>query len=389
MAESSASRPLKGVTVVDMTVNVPGPFCSTILSDLGARVVKVEPPTGDPLRQSPGMWSGINRGKRSIALDLKTGGGRDVLHRLATGADVVLEGWRPGVAQRLGADYETLSASKPGLVYCAISGFGQEGPWADRPAHDVDFLALSGYLDAQQIEGKPHAPPVLISDLVSGLYAAVAVLAALVGRSKTGRGVMIDLSMADSTLSLLAPEVGRVGTGEADGKPNVTFIPHYGVFQCADEKWFSLGIVDEDHFWRRFCAAAGLSDLADLTYAERVGRGAPITEAVRDAFTARPAAEWETLLRDTDVPAAPVTALADLFDSPQFQVRGMFPEIGESRFLAQPFRISGEPVEPTEGPPEPGEHTSALLRELGYGVEQVDELRRSGALGTAQTGTPR
>ncbi len=388
MADPSANRlPLDGLTVINLTVNVPGPFCSSILSDLGASVVKVEPPAGDPLRLAPGMWSGLNRGKRSITLDLKTGGGRDVLKRLGTKADVVLEGWRPGVAKRLGADYETLSAGNAGLVYCAISGFGQDGPWADRPAHDIDLLAISGYLQAQiGFEGRPWAPPVLISDLASAHYAAIAVLAALVKRGSNGRGSYIDLSMADSTLALLAPEIGRVGTGEADGKPNVTFIPHYGAFECADGRWFSLGIVDEDHFWRRFCQAAGLADLADLTYPERVERGTPITEAVRAAFAKRPAAEWESILCAADVPAAPVTALADLFDNPQFQARGIFRNIGEGRFLAQPFMLSGQSVGPTEGPPGQGEHAAEILNELGYDAEQVEDLHQSGALGPVRPG---
>lgn len=383
MSGPAASRPLTGITVVDMTVNVPGPFCSTILSDLGARVIKVEPPTGDPLRHSPGMFSGLNRGKHSVLLDLKNPGGRDVLKRLSNGADVVLEGWRPGVAERLGADYEALSADNPGLVYCAVSGFGQTGPDRDRPAHDIDFLALAGHMSAQtDIQGRPWAPPVLISDLASALYAAVAVLAATVGRHVTGRGAYVDLSMADATLALLAPEIGRLGTGEVGGKPNVTFIPHYGVFQCADGRWFSLGIVDEDHFWSRFCHAAGLPELADLTFAERVDRGAPITDAVQAAFRSRPAPEWERLLRAADVPAALVTSLADLVDSPQFRSRGMFVELGLQRFLAQPFKLSGGSVGPKERPPEPGEHTAALLADLGYGASEVVSLRASGALGS-------
>ena len=353
-------------------------------------MVKVEPPAGDPLRHSPGMWAGINRGKHSIVLDLKTADGREVLRRLATISDVVLEGWRPGVAQRLGADYETLAATNPDLVYCSISGFGQNGPWRDRPAHDVDFLALAGNLSGQiEIEGRPWAPPVLISDLASALYAAVAVLAAVVGRHSSARGAYVDLAMADSTLALLAPEIGRIGTDEAQGMPNVTFIPHYGLFQCADGGWFSLGIVDEDHFWSRFCEAADLGDLADLTFAERVDRGAPITEAVRAAFISRPMKKWETVLREAEVPAAPVTSLADLLDSPQFRSRGMFVDIGLQRFLAQPFKVSGESIGPTHRPPAPGEHTAALLDELGYEAGQMEKMRRAGALGPAGIAAPR
>ena len=381
---------LRGLTVVDMTVNVPGPFCSTILADLGARVIKVEPPSGDPLRQSPGMWSGINRGKRSILLNLKTDEGREVLRRLARGSDVVLEGWRPGVAARLGADYEALSAGNPGLVYCSISGFGQEGPWCDRPAHDVNFAALAGHLSAQmQISERPWLPPILISDLASGLYAAVAVLAAVVGRHATGTGRYIDLSMADSTLALLAPEIGRLGTDEAAGRPNVTFIPHYGLFQCSDGRWFSLGIVDEDHFWRRFCEASGLGDMAGLTFAERVERGESLTRAVQEAFLSRTAREWEEALAAADVPAARVTSLADLVDSLHFRSRGMFVDMGLQRFLAQPFRVSGEPVGPVDGPPGPGEHTEALLTELGYDSGQIAGMTREGAFGHVGAGAGR
>ncbi len=381
---------LRGLTVVDMTVNVPGPFCSTILADLGARVIKVEPPTGDPLRQSPGMWSGINRGKRSILLNLKTDEGREVLCRLVRGSDIVLEGWRPGVAARLCADYETLSAGNPGLVYCSISGFGQDGPWRDRPAHDVDFAAIAGHLSAQmQISERPWLPPILISDLASGLYAAVAVLAAVVGRHARGTGQYIDLSMADSTLALLAPEVGRLGTDEAGGRPNVTFIPHYGIFQCSDGSWFSLGIVDEDHFWRRFCGASGLDDLAGLTFAERVERGESLTCAVQDAFLSRTSREWEEALEVADVPAARVTSLADLVDSVHFRSRGMFVDMGLQRFLTQPFKVSGESVGPTDGPPGPGEHTKALLAELGYDTGQIASMIGDGAFGHVGAGASR
>ena len=236
-----------------------------------------------------------------------------MLSRLAAGSDIVLEGWRPGVAGRLGADCATLSAANPDLVYCSISGFGQDGPWRDRPAHDIDFSALAGLLAAQAaISGRPWPPPVLASDVASGLYAAVAVLAALAGRGGDRGGRYIDLSMAESTLALLAPEIGRLGDGGSGGGPNVTFIPHYGVFECADGRWFTLGIVDEDHFWRRFCGAAGLDHLADLTLAERVDRGELLASEVREAFLSRTSDHWSRALTEADVPAAAVEELRDL-----------------------------------------------------------------------------
>lgn len=384
LTEPTLNHPLAGVMVLDMTVNVPGPFCSTILSDLGARVVKIEPPDGDPLRQSPVMWLGLNRGKQSMMLDLKTNRGREVLSRLAVWSDIVLEGWRPGVADRLGAGYSTLSAVNPGLIYCSVSGFGQEGPWKDRPAHDINLLALSGYLGVQaQMESRPSVPPILISDLASGLYASVAILAGMVGRNSTGKGVYVDLSMADSTLALLSPDIGRVvNRDDLKYKPNVTAIPHYGLFQCADGKWLSLGIVDEDHFWRRFCEVAELSALADLTFQERVDHGAVVKDALHAAFATRPASLWEQLLREADVPAEPITELAELAQSPQFQSRGMFVDIGLNRFLAQPFKLSGESFGPTDRPPEANEHAEGLLAELGYDARSIVELRKSGALGS-------
>ena len=382
----SGQKPLSHLTVLDLTVNVPGPFCSMILADMGARVIKVEPPGGDPLRHSPGMWASLNRGKQSVILDLKTGGARELLGRLAEKADIALEGWRPGVAERLGADYPTLSARNPRLVYCSISGFGQVGPWSDRAGHDVNYLALSGYLGVQAaVEGRPWPPPVLISDLVSGLYAAISALAAVSGREVSGQGAYIDLSMTDAAVSLLGPEIGRAAVeGVAGGGPNVTSIPHYGLFPCADGRWLSLGIVHEDHFWDRFCRAAGLEELAGLKFGERMARAEELRDTLHGTFSRRPSAEWERLLDKADVPAAAVTKLDEIFDNPQLKARGLFVEIGLHRFLAQPARFSTGPTGPTEGPPTPGQHTDALLKELGYGDGEAASLREGRVFGELQ-----
>ena len=380
-------KPLADMTVVDLTVNVPGPFCSMIFGDLGARVIKVEPPGGDPLRQSsPGMWASLNRGKASIVLDLKTAEGRELLGKLAEGGDVVLEGWRPGVAQRLGADYPTLSARNRGLVYCSISGFGQEGPWRDRSGHDLNYLALSGYLGVQAlVEGRPWPPPILVSDLASGLYAATMVLAAVNGRHASGEGAYVDLSMTEAALSLLGPEIGSAA--ESDGgqsHPNVTFIPHYGLFQCADGKWFSLGIVHEDHFWDRFCIAAGLDDLVGMKFGERVAQRERIQERLNSIFSSLPSDEWERRLTQADVPAATVVELDELdkkFDSPQFRSRGVFHDIGAHRFVAQPARFSTGSVAPEKGAPALGEHTDEVLEGLGYSPGDIAGFRESGVFG--------
>ena len=380
-------KPLSDVTVVDLTSNVPGPYCSMILCDLGARVTKVEHPDGDPLRRtSPGMWTGINRGKRSVTLDLKTNDGRALLGRLASEADVALEGWRPGVADRLGADYGTLSARNSGLVYCSISGFGQRGPWRDRPGHDINYLALSGYLALQaRVEGRPHPPPVLVSDLASGIYASTMVLAALNGRHRSGAGSYVDLSMTEAALSLLGPEIelSAANGGPAAG-PNVTFIPHYGLFRCADGRWFSLGIVHEDHFWDRFCRAAGLEDLVGMKYRERVAQGDRLRARLDAAFAALPSEEWERRLREADVPASAVLEVDDLFDVPQFQDRGVIEDVGGRRVVGQPALFSTGSVAPSEAPPLLGQHTDEVVGELGYPRSEIERFRENGVFGRAE-----
>ena len=383
--------PLGHVSVLDLTVNVPGPFCSTILGDLGARVIKVEPPGGDPLRHSPGIWASINHGKESIALDLKTDDGRRVLRRLAQRTDIVLEGWRPGVAERLGADYATLSGDNTGLVYCSISGFGQDGPWRDRPGHDVNYLALSGYMGLQAaVEGRPWPPAVLFSDLVSGLYAAIMTLAAVAGRSASGAGAYIDLSMTDAALALMGLEVGRSGDPKEDGRsPNVTFIPHYGLFPCADGRWLSLGVVHEDHFWDRFCSVAGLDDMAGMDLDERLREADGIRAALAEVFPTRTASDWEEALLGADVPAAAVADLAEVLDSPHFMARGMFASVGGSTFLGQPARFSTGRIGPSKTPPALGEQCDEILAGLGYAPAEIEGLRAVGVFGAVeQTAAP-
>ena len=378
---NDAPKPLSHLTVVDLTVNVPGPFCSMVLADLGARVIKVEPPDGDPLRHSPRMWASVNRGKESICLDLKTPEGRAVLSGLGERADIVLEGWRPGVANRLGADYPALSSRNPGLVYCSISGFGQEGPWRDRPAHDVNYLSLSGYMGVQTaVEGRPWPPAILVSDLSAGLYAAISTLAAVTGRQASGKGAYIDLSMAESAVALLGMEFARAGE-ENDGHPNVTHVPHYGLFPCSDGKWISLGIVHEDHFWESFCRASGLDDMAGLRFEERLAQGGMIVEALQRVFPTRTSTEWEQRLDEADVPAAVVMDLDEVYRSPQFRARGLFAEIEGLRYVSQPAQFSTGSVAPTREPPEAGQHTAAILSELGYDEEQVTRLWDSNVFG--------
>lgn len=381
--ELESQLPLSKVKILDLTVNVPGPFCSTILGDMGAHVTKVEPPGGDPLRHSLGTWASINRGKRSIAIDLKTPEGHEILARLASGVDMILEGWRPGVAKRLSADYETLRQSNHGVVYCSISGFGQTGPWVYRPGHDINYMALSGYLSIQaQIEGQPAPPALLFSDLISGLYAAISSLAALVGRGATGTGTYIDLSMTDAMLSLMGLEIGKMSEPSEKGKkPNVTFIPHYGLFQCADDVWISLGIVHEDHFWKCFCAVAGLDDMAEMDFMTRLHCAATIEEKLRVTFKQRLAIDWEQELLGADVPVAIVNDIDDVMQLPHFKERGLINLIKGRPFVSQPAKFAAYGATFGGTAPHLGEHSESILLDLGYNSTEIMALKNKGILG--------
>ena len=377
-------KPLANITVLDLTVNVPGPFCSMILGDLGARVIKVEPPNGDALRHNPDMWSYLNRGKESIVLDLKKECAKGIFSRLSKDADIVLEGWRPGVAKRLGSDYATLSAKNNTLVYCSISGFGQDGPWRDRPGHDLNYLALSGYLDLQaSIEGRPWPPSILLSDKASGLYAAIMVLAGINGRKLSGKGTYIDLSMTESVVSLLGLELSRTAS-ESETHPNVTGIPHYGLFKCADDKWISLGIVHEDHFWRSFCKTAGLNDLCELNFRERVERREYLHEILVEKFQSLTSGKWEQLLQQSDVPVAKIVSLKDLHSSPQLKARNVFINTEKHKFVAQPAHFSSTSIAPNKELPDLGEHTEDVLKKLGYLSDDIKELKDGGSLGKTE-----
>ncbi|HEX7126340.1 MAG TPA: CaiB/BaiF CoA-transferase family protein [Thermodesulfobacteriota bacterium] len=371
-------RPLDGVRVVDLTTQMPGPYCTRMLADLGADVIKVEAPRGDPLRAYAPMFDEVNRGKRSLVLDLKRADAREVLHRLVRRSDLFLEGFRPGVAARLGADYETLAALNPGLVYCSISGFGQDGPERGRPAHDVNYLALGGVLDLDaRVCGAPHPPGVLVSDLAAGQYAAVACLAALVGRLAGGPGQYIDLSMTDGVAAWTAVEHARLAAeGRPAEKPNVTVAPCYGVFRTADGRFVTLGIVYEDDFWRAFCDVAGLADLRELVHAERVARFEEVRERLAGLFASDTRDGWTRRFEGSNVPFAPVLDLEEVRRWPQFAHRGLF----AGPAVAMPMRFSAADVRPGGPAPSLGEHGRELLAECGYGEAEVEALVEAGAV---------
>ena len=299
-----ASTFLAGTKVLDMSIWRPGPYATSLLAALGADVLKVEPPGGDPMRYYGSLFDEINAGKRSIVLDLKDGTDRARSVELAQQADVVVEGFRPGVMARLGFGDPDLRAANPGIVYCSISGYGQDGFRAALPGHDVNYQAWAGALTPEG--GVGTMPRLPAADLASGVTAAFGICAALLGRASTGVGAYLDVSMTD----VMSTWTGRTGASTDFGArrppPETQAVPGYGLFATADDRQVSLGVVNEQDFWSRLCRVLGLEHLADLDFATRCGRGAELQKEVATLIAGRERDALVSALADAGVPVAPV-----------------------------------------------------------------------------------
>lgn len=390
-------RPLDGVKVLDMTRLLPGAFCSQLLADMGADVVKIEEPgTGDHARKigprihgDSGAFLLTNRNKRSLTLNLKTEEGRSAFLRLSAHADVVIEGFRPGTSEKLGVGYETLSGVNPRLVYCAISGYGSNGPYAQRPGHDLNYMAIAGALHLFGTEGSgPVVPGLSIADVGGGsLMAAIGILGALLERQGSGLGQFVDIGMSDGALSwlpLYAAERLFGGHEPVAGlHPFIGQAPCYNIYQCADGLYLALGII-EAHFWRRFCAAVDLPELVDRQWP--TGEEArDQRRRLRDLFALETRETWLRKLIRFDLPVTPVNSIGEAFSDPQFLHREMLRHIEHPRDglipqIGFPIKLSRTPCAIASPPPMLGEHTEEILREIDYTAEEITELRRSGAI---------
>jgi alpha-methylacyl-CoA racemase len=380
---------LAGLRVLDLSRLLPGGFCSLLLADFGAEVIKVEDMgMGDYVRADAPAFLALNRNKRSIRVDLKSDGGREAFLRLARGADVVLESFRPGVMDRLGVGYERLREENPRLVYCAITGYGQDGPFAARAGHDMNYLARIGLLD---LSGEPDGPPVQaagqIADLGGGaLMAAVGILAALRECDRSGEGQLVDVSMTDGALSWLAMVAARFLAGGELPRRGRTELAGglicYRPYRCADG-WVTLGAL-EPKFWRAWCEGVGRPELADRQF-EPVG--SDTHREVEAVFAARTRAEWEAFNDEHDCCLEPVLDLGEALDSALVRARGMVVEVdqpgaGPVRLLGTPVKLSRTPADPTRaGGPAIGADTDPVLAEAGYAPEEIAALRAAGAVG--------
>jgi alpha-methylacyl-CoA racemase len=385
--------------VLDLSRLLPGGFCSLLLADFGADVLKVEDTgMGDYIRWSPPFHEGaedsaksalflsLNRGKRSIRLDLKQDLGKQVLLRLVRDYDVLLESFRPGVMERLGVGYETLREENPGLVYCAISGYGQDGPYTARSGHDMNYLGLGGLLG---LSGEQDGPPVQaagqIADLGGGaLMAAFGIMAALRERERSGEGQLVDVSMFDGSLSWLAMVAAQyLADGVAPqrgGLPLAGGLICYRPYACSDG-WVTLGAL-EPKFWAEWCRGVGREDLLDKQF-ERPGSDAHAE--VERIFLERTREEWQAFASEHDCCLEPVLGLDEALDSELVRAREMVVELDQPgaavpvRLLGVPVKLSRTPGAPAGPGPALGEHTHEVLSALGYSEEEIAALLESGA----------
>ena len=370
---------LRGIRVLDLSRLLPGPFLTMILADLGADVVKIEDPrVGDYLRAFPpakggmsGRYLAVNRGKRSLALDLKAPAGRDAFLRMATQADVVVESFRPGVLDKLGVGYAALAAVNPKTILCSISGYGATGPYAQRAGHDLDYIALAGVLAmGGPAGGAPMMPGIQIADLAGGaLWSATAILAALVQRERAGKGAHLDISMTEGALALLAAELGNQDCGARPTRGVESLnggLAAYGVYRTADERYLAVGAL-EPKFWIALNQAIGRPP----NVAEIVGSPADQAKtraALTEIFATRPAAEWTSLLAAHDCCVELVLELDELAAHPLHQAREVFFSLdgGDSVGPVQQVRTPlGMPVSPRP-PPRLGQHSREVLAEYGF-----------------------
>ncbi|MXV63085.1 CoA transferase [Natronorubrum sp. JWXQ-INN-674] len=388
---------LDGIRVLDLSRLLPGPYATQLLADSGAEVVKVEDTgAGDyaramapqTSRDTGAIFEMVNRGKRSVAIDLKSEDGRAAFYRLVEDADVVLEGFRPGVVDRLEIDYETLTEYNEELVYCSLTGYGQDGPWADRAGHDLNYVALAGLLDMtrESAAAKPQPPGYQIGDMAGGLFAAFAIVGAVLSRElgNTG-GEYIDVAMADVVASFSQSIAYQSLTGDpAEPRPGETAltggVPWYDSYETADGEWVTLAAL-EPKFWRAFCEAVGRDDLVDEHGSQDPDVLAALETELETLFRDRTRDEWDAVLEDVDAAFAGVYTPAEMVEHRQFRARELI-ERSDDRppRIGFPARSSDPPSEHHEDVPDQGEHTRRYLADAGYDEAAIEALLETGAV---------
>ena len=387
--------PLDGLRVLDLSRLMPGPLCTMILGDLGADVIKVEQPEiGDYARSAPPLLGNtgsaflmLNRNKRSITLNLKKAEGQEILRKLAAKADVFVESYRPGVAERLGVGYQAISQVNERIIYCSISGFGQSGPYRDLVGHDLTYTAYSGAIGATgSKDGPPVIPAIQVSDIQAAMYATIAITAALYRREKAGKGEFIDISLMDAAVASMIMPMSFHLAGESTERGS-SFLsggaPFYNIYETADRKYVAIAPL-EPKFWIELCSVLRLEKYQDkqLTSEAEANR---IREDLAGIFRQKARDEWVKILNEREIPCAPIYDVREVLADPHVRSRKMIFEMETEAFgrlnqLATPIRVSHSPLTARSPPPRLGEHTLQILQELGYSMSDVEQLKSEGTI---------
>jgi len=386
------SSALKSLRVLDLTRLLPGPYCTMLLADYGAEVIKIEDTgLGDYARASEpkigedsAFFHSLNRNKKSICLDLKSEQGKEIFLKLIEKVDVVVESFRPGVMDKLGVGYEELKKINPSLIYCAVTGYGQTGPYAKYPGHDLNYISYAGLLELfGERNRKPSVPPVPIADIGGGaLLATVGILMALFERARSGKGQFIDISMMDGALSWLQLNLPDYLTANVQSKRGELQLSgqnaFYEVYETKDGRFLSVGAV-EAKFWKEFCKAIEREDLIKKQYAP-IHIQDQMKVEIQAIISTKSQKEWVEVFSNVEACVSPLNSFEDLESDPQFIEREMFqkfndPEIGEVKLISPPIKMSETPGTIRELAPKSGQHTNCILAEHGYSSEKIEELR--------------
>ena len=390
MSESNTG-PLAGIRVLDLTRLLPGPMATLHLADMGADVVKIEDTEAGDYARAMGPARGrssvffqlVNRNKRAIRLDLKQPQGREVLLRLAKGAEILVEGFRPGAMAKLGAGYDDLAAVNPRLVYCSITGYGQDGPYADRAGHDINYIGYAGVGDQIGTEEAPVVPNFQIADLLGGaLTPVMGILAALIDARSSGRGRHVDVAMTDAVFAhAILPLVGFLEHGKAPGRGTGMLgggLPCYNVYRTRDGRYMAVGAL-ERKFWETLCDILGCPELKGkhIVYGEEAR---PVRERLAAIFASRAQREWAELFARADCCVSPILTVDEALANEQLRARGMSVVEEGLRQFASPVKFSEFEFSVERPAPESGEHTDEILREAGFRDAEITALRSDGVI---------